>query len=151
MASQHLAISADFGSGFDRSGWVMKMASNSGCSRSPVRKTLNIASCTAVRCPQRYSMRFLPRATTTNSCSSLRLKHREPRRGLRPVATTKAQRQSISDPASSRRLSSSVSSCVLLQIAVKSQVRPARKACFRSDIVALPPHLQEGTSAPRSV
>src|SRR5438128_8829048 len=58
----------------------MKMASNSGCSRSPSRKTLNIASFTAVRCPQRYKMRFFPGATSTNSCSSEQLKHSVPTR-----------------------------------------------------------------------
>jgi len=59
----------------DRSGSAMKTASNSGCSRSPNRKTLNIASFTAVRCPQRYDMRFFPGETSTNSCSAEQLKH----------------------------------------------------------------------------
>src|SRR5260370_34381682 len=58
----------------------MKTASNSGFSRSPSRKTLNIASFTAVRCPQRYEMRLLPGATSTNSCSAEQLKHNVPTR-----------------------------------------------------------------------
>src|SRR6266404_3724433 len=70
----------EVGSETDRSGCAMKTASNSECSRSPSRKTLNIASFTAVRCPQRYKMRFFPGATSTNSCSSLQLKHSVPTR-----------------------------------------------------------------------
>jgi hypothetical protein len=58
----------------------MKTASNSGCSRSPNRKTLNIASFTAVRCPQRYEMRFFPGATSINSCSSEQLNQNVPKR-----------------------------------------------------------------------
>src|ERR1700694_2369993 len=58
----------------------MKTASNSGCRRSPNRKTLNIASFTAVRCAQRYEIRFFPGATSTNSCSSEQLKHNVPTR-----------------------------------------------------------------------
>jgi hypothetical protein len=61
VTSQHLEISAGVGSGVDRSGCVMKMASNSRCSRSPSRKTLNIASCIAVRCPQRLQYAVLSR------------------------------------------------------------------------------------------
>src|SRR5216683_7676837 len=80
MSSQHLAISAEVGSGTDRSGCAMKTASNSGCSRSPNRKTLNIASFKAVRCPQRYEIRFFPGATSANSCSSEQLKHSVPTR-----------------------------------------------------------------------
>jgi hypothetical protein len=40
-----LPISSDVRSGIVRSGCVMKMPSNSGCSRSPNRNAVNIASC----------------------------------------------------------------------------------------------------------
>jgi hypothetical protein len=46
--SQYSAISAEVGTGMVLPGCAMKTASNSGCSCSPGRKTLNIPSCIAV-------------------------------------------------------------------------------------------------------